>query len=174
MCKTEIRSIIERKEEKMTQTDLNQDMNNNNIDKTAAEAGNIIKEVLSEAEKDSRLINGIHSCAVHLQHCPDNIMACILADYGPLHDVTINIEHTLLEAYCMENGIKVLKIDSSEKIKKFLGTFQKNGKYTERSGDFTCLLIKNSKVLDDKAGDTLLKFHKLYKIWGWRVIEFPV
>jgi hypothetical protein len=39
-------------------------------------------------------------------------MACILADYGPLEDVTINIEHTLLEAYCMENYIKVIKVSN--------------------------------------------------------------
>lgn len=48
--------------------------------------------------------------------CPDNIMACILADYGPLHDVTINIEHTLLEAYCMENGIRVLKVNTWQHV----------------------------------------------------------
>ncbi|XP_071172230.1 growth arrest and DNA damage-inducible protein GADD45 gamma-like [Mytilus edulis] len=174
MCKKEIILKEERKEAIMTLTDLKQDMNSNNIDKTAVEAGKILKDVVSEADKDSRVVNGTHSCAVHLQHCPDNIMACILADYGPLHDVTINIEHTLLEAYCMENGIRVLKVDSSEKIKKFLGTLPKNGKYTERSGDYTCLLIKNPKALYDKAEDTLLKFDKLYKVWGWHVIEFPV
>lgn len=58
-----------------------------------------------------------HVFSIHFNHdcfyfsCADNVMACILADYGPVHDVTINIEHTLLEAYCMENDIKVLKVN---------------------------------------------------------------
>lgn len=43
-------------------------------------------------------------------------MACILADYGPLEDVTINIEHTLLEAFCMENYIKVIKVSNASCI----------------------------------------------------------
>jgi hypothetical protein len=35
-----------------------------------------------------------------------------------------------------------LQVDSSKKMKKYLSTLQKNNKYSERSGDYTCMLIK--------------------------------
>lgn len=40
--------------------------------------------------------------------------------------------------------------------------------------DIIIILFQNPKALYDKAEDTLLKFDKLYKVWGWHVIEFPV
>ena len=159
---------------RMTLTDVLQSNSSDQVDQSAVEAGNALKTIITEAEIENRVVNGIHCCAAQLQNCPDNVMACILADYGPLEDVTINIEHTLLEAYCMENYIKVIKVDSSKKMKKYLSTLQKNNKYPERSGDYTCMLIKNPKVTDEKAENTLLKFEKLHHIWGWHLIEFPV
>lgn len=158
----------------MTLTDSNEVNKNQQIDQSVVEAGKTLKEIVTEAEVGNRLVNGIDGCAVQLQNFQDNIMACILADYGPLEDVTISIEHILLEAFCMENDIKVIKVDSSKKIKKFLSTLQKNNKYTERSGDYTCMLIKHPKEADEKSLDNLIKFDKLHDIWGWHVIEFPV
>lgn len=160
----------------MTLTDYNENMENNAItDQPAVEAGLTLMELMSEAEKEGRLVNGIQNCALHLQNCADNVMACILADYGPTHDVSINIEHTLLEAYCMENDIKVLKVDSSNKIRKFLSTIQKNkNKYPDRSNDYTCILIKNPRKDSTSTMDTFLKFDQLHHVWGWHVIEFPV
>ena len=41
---------------------------------------------------------------------PDAVMLCILPQPADDADVTINIEQTLLKAYCWENGIRVLKV----------------------------------------------------------------
>lgn len=40
---------------------------------------------------------------------PDDVTLCILP-VGDNGDVTVHIHHTLMEAYCLENDIKLLKV----------------------------------------------------------------
>lgn len=41
---------------------------------------------------------------------PDNVMLCVLPEVSGQHDVTVDIQHTLIEAFCWENEIKLLKV----------------------------------------------------------------
>lgn len=40
---------------------------------------------------------------------PDRVMLCLLPE-GIERNVSIRIQHTLMEAYCRENGIPVIKV----------------------------------------------------------------
>lgn len=41
---------------------------------------------------------------------PENVMLCVLPQATFESDVTIHMQHTLIEAYCWENDITVLKV----------------------------------------------------------------
>lgn len=45
---------------------------------------------------------------------PANVMLCVLAENSDLsHDVAYNIHTTLMEAYCLENDIYMIKVANS-------------------------------------------------------------
>ena len=46
---------------------------------------------------------------------PDNVMMCILRE-GDRNDISVKIQHTLIEAYCWENDIRVLKVSPEDKL----------------------------------------------------------
>lgn len=41
---------------------------------------------------------------------PECVMVCILPASVPSHDVTFHIQQTLVEAFCVEHGIPILKV----------------------------------------------------------------
>lgn len=59
---------------------------------------------------------------------PDDIALCLLPEVVDTDDVTANIQHKLVEAYCWENEIEVVKV-SFHWIKSFI-QFLKEGNVT--------------------------------------------
>jgi growth arrest and DNA-damage-inducible protein len=41
------------------------------------------------------------------------IMMCLIMDAHPSEDVSVHIQHTLIEAYCFEQDIHLLKVQLS-------------------------------------------------------------
>lgn len=71
--------------------------------------GTTLSKVLVRAKNDDRLVCGVFECAHHLEKNPDNAMVCILPAVAP-NLISISIQHKLIEAYCLENSIQVLKV----------------------------------------------------------------
>nr|XP_022313959.1 40S ribosomal protein S12-like [Crassostrea virginica] len=78
--------------------------------------GQALKDTILQAVAEDRLVIGVMSCAKLLEVSPECVMVCILPASVPNHDVTFHIQQTLVEAFCVEHGIPILKVDGSENL----------------------------------------------------------
>lgn len=71
--------------------------------------GGTLAKVLVRAKNDDRITSGIFECASYLETYPDMVMVCLLPEATP-DDVAMSMPHKLIEAYCLENDITVVKV----------------------------------------------------------------
>uniref|UniRef100_A0A8W8LXX8 Ribosomal protein eL8/eL30/eS12/Gadd45 domain-containing protein n=1 Tax=Magallana gigas TaxID=29159 RepID=A0A8W8LXX8_MAGGI len=72
--------------------------------------GQALKDSLLQAVSEDRVVRGVMSCAKLLEVSPECVMVCILPASVPSHDVTFHIQQTLVEAFCVEHAIPILKV----------------------------------------------------------------
>ena len=75
------------------------------------EVGCDLRECVRQAVADNRVTCGVYECAKLLRCGSDNVMLCLLPSAGNANDVTVHIQHTLIEAFCWENDIKLIEVD---------------------------------------------------------------
>jgi len=71
-----------------------------------------LMKVLERARDAGRVRSGVFECATHLEEDPYRIMVCLLPVTAPT-EVAMSIQHKLIEAYCLENDIQVVKVGSA-------------------------------------------------------------
>ncbi|XP_041357951.1 growth arrest and DNA damage-inducible protein GADD45 alpha-like [Gigantopelta aegis] len=96
--------------------------------------GHTLLKVLRQAVSSARVTCGIFESTKLLSCSPDSVMLCVLPNAGSSSDVTVHIQHTLMEAFCWENDIKMLKVDESKKLANALGR--------SWSDDVSCVLLE--------------------------------
>lgn len=103
-----------------------------------------LQEMLVDAQRQGRLTQGIYHSGTLLAKSPDSVMLCILPEDAS-SDVALHIHLTLIEAFCWENDIRVVKVDSVEKIEKLLketaADLEDDDFTSWPSADYNCLLI---------------------------------
>lgn len=97
--------------------------------------GHKIRAAVWHAQVEKRLVIGLSSAVKSLSKTPDESLFCILAPPKSV-DASSHMLEVLLEAYCYENGIYIIKVDSIEKLTRILGTHQ-----TE-----SCVLIQKNML----------------------------
>lgn len=120
-------------------------------EKRNTNTGRMLKDVLVQAQAEGRTTFGIYECAQLLNTAPDDVTLCILP-VGDNGDVTVHIHHTLMEAYCLENDIKLLKVDSLEKLE---GVFPVNENSNTDAVDCSCILVKAPEKTDHVYNDLM-------------------
>ncbi|KAK6188274.1 hypothetical protein SNE40_004486 [Patella caerulea] len=125
--------------------------------------GSCVKQCIADAAVDNRLKIGVLECAALLKCNADNVMLCVLPDAGS-ENISVNIQHTLIEAFCRENDIKILKIDSFSKIlvTKGDGYYGKhiNNDYKTVTSDLSCLLIEYPNEKLSRVDEVILQYHQ--------------
>ncbi|XP_068604506.1 growth arrest and DNA-damage-inducible, alpha, a [Brachionichthys hirsutus] len=101
-----------------------------------------LEEVLTSALPQGCITVGVYEAAKSLNVDPDNVVLCILAtDDGDVEDVALQIHFTLIQAFCCENDINILKVNNTRRLADILG----GGK--QQSGgepmDLHCVLVTN-------------------------------
>lgn len=57
-----------------------------------------------------------------LHRDPDNVVLCILAtDDEDVKDVALQIHFTLIQAFCCENDINILRVNNTRRLAEILG-----------------------------------------------------
>ncbi|XP_013406087.1 growth arrest and DNA damage-inducible protein GADD45 alpha-like [Lingula anatina] len=119
-----------------------------------------------KAREEGRLTCGVYQAARVLETNTDHVMLCILAA-DTLDDLELSIHFTLLEAYCWENDIRVIKVDSATKLWRLL--FDDNlpanaNNYVAGCSDdlraLDCVLIEFPKENKSDADARVLDFCK--------------
>lgn len=106
--------------------------------------GQKLKEVLSEAQKEHRLICGWKDTIEHLNETenPEHSLFFILVP-SSTDDTLSHMQEVMTRAYCLENDIYVIQIDSTEKFNSILGT----------KSYHSCALIQRSSTMKIEQPD---------------------
>lgn len=96
--------------------------------------GQKIRAALWCAQVEKRLITGLNEAVKILSKAPNNSLFCVLAPSKIGDTSAAHIQEVLLEAYCYENDIYIIKVDTAEKLTRILGSHQPQ----------TCVLIQKS------------------------------
>lgn len=147
--------------------------------KTVINLGEVLVEVLKQALSQGRITYGVFECVDLLETCPEQVMLCVLPNVDA-SDLSINIQHKLIEAYCWENSVNVVKIDSLEKLTVLLTAaspaspeMKKVQGQVDRTCDLSCILI--GFPTDEMSEDdfNITKYSYLYSDTNIDVIELP-
>ncbi|XP_017786139.1 PREDICTED: growth arrest and DNA damage-inducible protein GADD45 beta [Nicrophorus vespilloides] len=88
--------------------------------------GRAIRGVLTQAKVENRLISGLLPAITYLQKASDDTLMCLLPETRK-DDATAHMQTVLLQAFCYENFIPVIKVDSSEKLAEMCGISGQKG-----------------------------------------------
>lgn len=94
-----------------------------------------IDDVVNLAMKEYRLTRGIFKCAYVLERYPEIVSLCLLPNLSTVQIGTI-IQHKLIEAYCLENEIRIVHVDNAK-----LASFVKQCNKTSEHLDVDCILV---------------------------------
>ncbi|XP_055916323.1 growth arrest and DNA damage-inducible protein GADD45 alpha [Eupeodes corollae] len=82
--------------------------------------GRTIKTALLKADNESRVIVGLSAATKILAKLPEGSLFCLMAQ-PKAGDSATHMHEVLLEAFCYENDIYVIKVDCATKLSRILG-----------------------------------------------------
>ncbi|XP_075877093.1 growth arrest and DNA-damage-inducible, alpha, a [Nelusetta ayraudi] len=146
----------------MTFEELNGDYSQDRMDSVAK----ALEEVLSSALTQGCITVGVYEAAKSLNVDPDNVVMCILAtDDEDVKDVALQIHFTLIQAFCCENDINILRVNNTRRLAEILsGGGGGGGSDGQQSGgepmDLHCLLVTSphSSTWNDPALTKVSRF----------------
>ncbi|XP_074515977.1 growth arrest and DNA damage-inducible protein GADD45 beta-like [Sebastes fasciatus] len=117
------------------------------IENRMQSAGLALEELLVTAQKQDCLTVGIYESAKLLNADPDSVVLCVLAaDAGDdADDVALQIHFTLLQSFCCDSGITILRVSGVQRLQQLLGAVDAN-RNQEDHGDLHCMLVTNPQA----------------------------
>ncbi|KAM6912601.1 growth arrest and DNA damage-inducible protein GADD45 beta-like [Xenentodon cancila] len=103
-----------------------------------------LEELLVTAQEQDCLTVGIYESAKVLNVDPDNVVLCVLAADNE-DDVALQIHFTLLQSFCCDSGITILRVCGVQRLHQLLGAEDAN-RNQEECGDLHCMLVTNPQV----------------------------
>ncbi|NXF52195.1 GA45A protein, partial [Oceanites oceanicus] len=104
------------------------------------QAGDALEEVLSKALSQRSLTLGVYEAAKLLNVDPDNVVLCLLAaEEEEAEDAALQIHFTLIQAFCCENDINILRVSNPARLAQLL--LPAAG--PEPPADLHCVLVTN-------------------------------
>lgn len=85
------------------------------------EVGVVAKRALLMANIEERVVLGLSDASQALDKTPEEFLFCFMAPPKPGDSATHMLE-VLLQAFCFEHDIYIIKIDSAEKLSRLLGS----------------------------------------------------
>ncbi|XP_015416680.1 PREDICTED: growth arrest and DNA damage-inducible protein GADD45 gamma [Myotis davidii] len=86
------------------------------------------------------LTAGVYESAKVLNVDPDNVTFCVLAaDEEDEGDIALQIHFTLIQAFCCENDIDIVRVGDVQRLAAIVGAGDEAG----APGDLHCILISN-------------------------------
>uniref|UniRef100_A0A3B5B1R9 Growth arrest and DNA damage-inducible protein GADD45 beta-like n=1 Tax=Stegastes partitus TaxID=144197 RepID=A0A3B5B1R9_9TELE len=95
--------------------------------------GLALEELLVTAQKQDCLTVGIYESAKLLNADPDSVVLCVLAADDE-DDVALKIHFTLLQSFCCDSGITILRVCGVRRLQQLLGAVDVN-RNQEECGD---------------------------------------
>ncbi|XP_060723827.1 growth arrest and DNA-damage-inducible, alpha, b [Tachysurus vachellii] len=117
-----------------------------------------LEEVLTAALPQGCITVGVYEAAKSLNIDPDNVVLCLLAtDEEDVQDVALQIHFTLIQAFCCENDINILRVSNMRRLAEILDGVKPVG---GEPVDLHCILVTKpqSSACKDPALSKLNRF----------------
>ncbi|MBN3289146.1 GA45B protein, partial [Polypterus senegalus] len=102
-----------------------------------------LEELLVAAQRQSCLTAGVFESAKLMNVDSDSIVLCILAtDEEDKDDIALQIHFTLIQAFCCDNGINIVRVSGMQRLAEVLGEAGVENNANE-ARDLHCLLVTN-------------------------------
>ncbi|GFS25459.1 growth arrest and DNA damage-inducible protein GADD45 gamma-like [Elysia marginata] len=125
----------------------------NEIDPRCLKAvGLTLLKCIKQAHRKGHLICGMTACAELLQKDPETVMLCVLPEDSC--NVAANIHQMLIEAFCRENFIPMMKTSEPQKMNSLINQLKGGNEI-----DATCILLQNAKLGPSKQDEALCQFY---------------
>ncbi|XP_059583910.1 growth arrest and DNA damage-inducible protein GADD45 alpha [Alligator mississippiensis] len=108
-------------------------------------AGSALQEVLSKALSQRSVTVGVYEAAKLLNVDAERVVLCLLAaDEEDARDVALQIHFTLLQAFCCENDISILRVSNPARLAELLRLPPPGaGPGLDPPADLHCVLVTN-------------------------------
>uniref|UniRef100_A0A8B9ZY14 Growth arrest and DNA damage inducible beta n=1 Tax=Anas zonorhyncha TaxID=75864 RepID=A0A8B9ZY14_9AVES len=99
-----------------------------------------VERVLVAAQRQDRLTVGVYESAKLMNVDPDSVVLCVLAtDEEDEGDIALQIHFTLIQAFCCDNDIHILRVSGMQRLASLLGDPEPGAE----PRDLHCLLVTN-------------------------------
>uniref|UniRef100_U3JJ11 Ribosomal protein eL8/eL30/eS12/Gadd45 domain-containing protein n=1 Tax=Ficedula albicollis TaxID=59894 RepID=U3JJ11_FICAL len=106
------------------------------------------ERVLVAAQRQDRLTVGVYESAKLMNVDPDSVVLCVLAtDEEDEGDIALQIHFTLIQAFCCDNDIHILRVSGMQRLAAILGEPEAESE----PRDLHCLLAWKSQGLAEVA-----------------------
>ncbi|KAM9762613.1 growth arrest and DNA damage-inducible protein GADD45 beta-like [Menidia menidia] len=125
---------------------LEEVVGSNSTDKKMETVTQALEELLVAAQRQDGLTVGVYESAKLMNVDPDSVVLCVLAtDEEDEDDIALQIHFTLLQAFCCDNDINILRVSGMRRLAQLLGedTEDSNG---NEPRDLHCILVTNPPV----------------------------
>ncbi|KAM3594426.1 uncharacterized protein V6R79_007656 [Siganus canaliculatus] len=106
--------------------------------------GLALEELLVTAQKQDCLTVGIYESAKLLNTDPDSVVLCVLAA-DDADDVALQIHFTLLQSFCCDSGLTILRVSGVRRLQQLLAAGDVN-RNQEEHRDLHCMLVTNPQA----------------------------
>lgn len=117
--------------------------------------GDTVKQILTDANKESRLICGLSKVSEYLNSTehPEHSLFFFIAPSSNNDSVT-HMSEVVLQSFCFENDIYIVKVDSAQKLNNILGSNRCD----------TCALVQRSSSIDPDLVDDAIDLDKFTEL----------
>ncbi|KAF3690532.1 Growth arrest and DNA damage-inducible protein GADD45 beta [Channa argus] len=125
---------------------LEEVVGSNSTEKKMETVSQALEELLVAAQRQDCLTVGVYESAKLMNVDPDSVVLCVLAtDEEDEDDIALQIHFTLLQAFCCDNDINILRVSGMRRLAQLLeeDTEDNNG---NEPRDLHCILVTNSTV----------------------------
>ncbi|MBN3316385.1 GA45B protein, partial [Atractosteus spatula] len=110
-----------------------------------------LEELLVTAQRQDSLTVGVYESAKLMNIDPDSVVLCILAtDEEDEDDIALQIHFTLIQAFCCDNDINILRVSGVQRLAQVLGETGADCNANEPR-DLHCLLVTNPHTDSGKS-----------------------
>nr|XP_033812816.1 growth arrest and DNA damage-inducible protein GADD45 beta [Geotrypetes seraphini] len=101
-----------------------------------------LEQLLADAQRQDSLTVGVYESAKLMNVDPDCVVLCLLA-IDDEEDIALQIHFTLIQAFCCDNDINIIRVCGLHKLSEILGELE-----TENAEprDLHCILITNPRT----------------------------
>lgn len=125
---------------------LEEVVGSNSTEKKMETVSQALEELLVAAQRQDCLTVGVYESAKLMNVDPDSVVLCVLAtDEEDEDDIALQIHFTLLQAFCCDNDINILRVSGVRRLAQVLeeDTEDSNG---NEPRDLHCILVTNPPV----------------------------